>query len=365
MVLVVLVCSALPVLLPLGACSKQSEEVPAITAESNLIPFRKGGSWGFSDAKKTLIIKPDYDSAEPFSEGLAKVGRGHSGFVDKTGKLLIPLEYDNAFSFSDGLALVCKDAPSRLCGFIDQSGKEIIPLKYEEARPFVEGLAAVKQKKKWGFIDKTGKEMIPLKYEGADSFSDDLALVILNNKYGFIDKNGKVSIPFKYDGGRSFSENTATVARRLITRTGPNSTFVEIQWGFIDKDGKELIPFGKYNEAHPFHEGLAGVILVDKSTNINSLGYIDKDGKEVIPFKYSFRMIPINQIYNEAVFGDFSEGLVQVCLNKKWGYIDKSGQEIIPFKYDEAEAFSKDLGKVKLGGNVGYVGRDGTEYFEP
>lgn len=38
-----------------------------------LIPYRAGDKWGYCDWNKKLVIKPTYDDARPFEEGLAAV----------------------------------------------------------------------------------------------------------------------------------------------------------------------------------------------------------------------------------------------------------------------------------------------------
>ena len=58
-----------------------------------------------------IVINPQFDWAEPFSEGLARVliggiGTGKWGFIDKTGHYVINPQFDSAGSFSDGLAAV-------------------------------------------------------------------------------------------------------------------------------------------------------------------------------------------------------------------------------------------------------------------
>jgi len=52
-------------------------------------------------------------------------------------------------------------------------------------------------------------------------------------------------------------------------------------------------------------------------------------------------------------------------LNGKYGYLDKTGKEVIPLKYDNAVPFSHGLARVWVNKKEGYIGRDGTEYFEP
>lgn len=391
-----------------GACSKQPSEKAAQPEQLNLIPYRKGEKWGFSDEKKNIVIQPKYDDAEPFSDGLARVqlaGRAESdfinafGYIDNKGNEVIPVKYipsgndpesisakffqpfyERYQSFSEGLLSVCSVGANGKCGYmdrngnlvipftgspfseglaavrenspklfkwgyIDKSGNEVIPFKYDKAYPFSEGLAAVMLNKKWGFLDKSGKEITPLKWDDVKSFSEGLAVVKLNNKYGYIDTNGKEVIPLRYDFANSFSEDLAAVGKTVT-----NSTSVSYYVSYIDKNGKEVIPFGKYrfDKLSFFSEGLAVAI----NENTGKEGYIDKSGNEVIPSKYQLAH-------------PFYEGLAVACLDYKCGYIDKSSNEIIPLKYAKAYPFSKGLALVESKSGMGYIGRDGTEYFEP
>ncbi len=50
------------------------------------------------------------------------------------------------------------------------------------------------------------------------------------------------------------------------------------KWGYIDKTGKIIID-PQYDDAWPFSEGLAAVMIVDEETG--KWGYIDKTGKYV------------------------------------------------------------------------------------
>ena len=59
----------------------------------------------------TFVINPQFDYAEPFSDGLAvvRIGdfeTGKDGFIDKTGTFVINPQFDDARSFSEGLARV-------------------------------------------------------------------------------------------------------------------------------------------------------------------------------------------------------------------------------------------------------------------
>lgn len=68
---------------------------------------------GYLNTKGEWSIKPQFDEALDFSEGLAAVNRGGKchmggkwGYIDKDGTLVIPFQYDYAGQFSNGQACV-------------------------------------------------------------------------------------------------------------------------------------------------------------------------------------------------------------------------------------------------------------------
>ena len=222
--------------------------------------------WGFIDKNGKIAIPFNFDGADDFNEGLAKVeiynGKNFKhGFIDKTGTLIIPALYDfMTLDFSDGMAKV---EINDKYGFIDKTGKLVVPIKYTNKYPegFTEGLAAVEKGKKYGFIDKNGLEVIPLKYQDAGEFSEGLAVVKLKDKFGFIDKNGTEAIPLIYDGCRSsFKDGLA-----IVKLNG--------KWGCIDKTGKVVISI-QYESLTKFQNGFATIELNGK------IGRIDREGNE-------------------------------------------------------------------------------------
>jgi len=95
--------------------------------------------WGFIDKNGSMVIKPEFDKAESFSEGLAAVAvNGKWGYIDKAGKFAIEPRFNEAEAFTEGLAFVKVggddanairdvsgfDAEGRW-GYIDISGKYI------------------------------------------------------------------------------------------------------------------------------------------------------------------------------------------------------------------------------------------------
>ncbi len=106
--------------------------------------------YGYADAKGTIIIKPQFDKAENFSEGLAAVmtKEGYTekwGFIDATGKMVIPATYRlKPGRFSEGLAAVRVGEESKYeMTYIDKTGKRVMELKPWDLNEFHEGYAWV------------------------------------------------------------------------------------------------------------------------------------------------------------------------------------------------------------------------------
>jgi len=279
-----------------------------------------------------MVIKPQFDSAETFHDGLALVTQGGTkidlgegvstrmmgkpGYIDRTGKFVIqPGKYAFANSFSEGLAAVWISSPcDRSCyGYIDTTGKLVLPQKYQTADTFVKGTAAVRMPDdKWGVIDKTGRFIIPPNYDGVFPFYENVGIAITI-------KNKKPS-PFDQE----------------------LSDFVV---EFYDLDGTvvarpEFFVFGI------FENGL--VPIMTKS----GMGFVDKRGNLTIAPSF------------ERASG-FSEGLSPVRVNKKWGYINPSGKFVIDPAFDDALPFSEGLARVAVNGKQGYIDSSGKYTIQP
>src|SRR5215813_10009334 len=83
-----------------------------------------GEKWSFIDLKGETVIKPAFDDAQNFSEGLAAVQVGRKwGYIDKTGKPVIEPKFDMATQFSEDLAAV---ETQGMWGYINKQGRYII-----------------------------------------------------------------------------------------------------------------------------------------------------------------------------------------------------------------------------------------------
>lgn len=197
--------------------------------------FTKKKKYGYKDSNTgKVVIKPVYDFVQPFfysslrGKDLAYVSVGGKyGYIDKDGNMVIEPQFDGADRFSDGLAMVLVDGKR---GFIDKTGRLVIPARYDDAGSFgsYEGLAPVKLKGEWMMIDKSGKVAIPpAGYEKMSSFQEGLAGVRINGKRGFIDTKGNLVIPAVYDEATDFLSDISYVSR-------------DGRKFYIDKSGNEV-----------------------------------------------------------------------------------------------------------------------------
>ena len=300
-------------------------------SQSLFLIWDERGKYGFIDGTGRVRIKPQFDGALPFTEGLAAVSLDKKwGFIDSNGKVVVPLSYYAVSHFSDGVAAVTiKDGNSLPCGYIDHSGQYVIkPQNKFPCRDFNEGFALVGVYDETagedfdGYMDKEGKLAIGGQYVRADPFSEGLAMVIDWEKTFFINSRGETVIDLKGYAGRdtfsdeyepvgSFNEGLAEVGIKIVSRYGYS------RFGFVNKQGKVVFELPeKIRAMGPFQDGRA-LIFEEKTERVRY-----RLGKEVI------------------------EQGVDVSA---YGYIDKTGRVVISTRFSHAENFSDELAVVKTG----------------
>lgn len=360
---------------------------------STLVPYLKAnGKYVYVDsANMKIILDKEYDEANLFSNGLARVKISNKwGFVTIEGKEIIPIEYDDTHDFSEGIAAVKKN---NKWGFVSTTGKLIIPIKYEDVDLFSEGLARVKIDDKWGFINKEDKEIINSKYFYINNFSEGYALftytIRSEFKYGFVDKSGKEVYLDKYDIVEDFKDGIAQVGRFWKQPSGGDFYDDEAKYGFIDNKFNEIISL-KYLNCAGYNEGLIAV------KEDNHWGYIDKNDNIKIPFKFNYAnqfvdgvaVVSLNDkkglintkgdyvidcIYQEIRTTN-NQSLLPFKNDNKWGYLNEKGEVIIKNNYaplstneigfDEIGYFNNGFAKVRLEQTEFYIDKAGREFKE-
>jgi hypothetical protein len=209
-----------------------------------LSPAIEDGKWGYVNLKRKVIIPFQFEHANPFDGGSAKVTLNKKAFfIDKQGTRITPM-FDGAFDFHEGLAAVIVGDK---VGYIRRDGSFAIPPIHHSASgiDFSNGLAAIRVKGKVGFMDKTGKIVIQPIYDDVYAFSDGLAPVELGGKWGYVDKSGKLALPIQYQFAQMFSEGVSSVA-------------FDGKSHYIKPDGSAAFP-ATFDSAMPFCGGVASV----------------------------------------------------------------------------------------------------------
>jgi hypothetical protein len=162
---------------------------------------------------KKIPISSEYGpKTSSFSEGLLPTQiKNKWGYVDRSGAVVIAPQFEDAEDFSEGVAPVKVRSEETIWCPRDESGGRI-------------GFTM-----RWGYIDKSGKLTIPEQFESADPFSEGLAVIHQCGKAFFIDKSGKTVIQGDFNYASSFSGGLARVDK--VTNGVSTSTY-------IDKAGK-------------------------------------------------------------------------------------------------------------------------------
>lgn len=283
--------------------ASSDDEIGSKLANRYIIVDSKFEKYGFIDGNGQVVIPTQYDDANVFRNGLARVKMGDKyGFINTKGEFVVSPIYEDAANFSEGMAAVSMD--DEHYGYVDLKGNMVITPIYDYAFQFSDGVALVRMGNNYMYIDKKGKVVITPMGGGDwdyNNFKKGLARVGVNDKYGFVDKNFKFVVNPMYDNAHDFCEDMAAVE-------------MNDRWGFIDTKGK-LVILTQYEWVGDFHEGLAAFKVGDK------YGFLDKKGNIVVTPQY------------EEV-GLFRGGIAPVQTGEKIGFIDKSGNFAIPPQYD-------------------------------
>lgn len=264
--------------------------------------------WGYIDREGELVIPFQFESADPFSEGLASVTKeGRQGAIDRTGHWVIPSTFDALGPFEDGIAYAIQDDK---WGCVDRSGQFVLAPVFDFLGSFRDGLARAEVGELTGYVDRAGQWRIPPRFESAEDFIDGFALVrdpSDDSDRWFLNVRGEMMYgPF--GDAEHFSEGWASV-------------WVDNGNSFIDTAGKRVLRLAPGMQASWFYEGLAPTMAPGPKV---IMGYIDRKGKWAIPPKFDHA-------------GPFCQGLASVEIAEKWGIIDKSGKLLLSPQFDYIE----------------------------
>lgn len=131
-----------------------------IEKSEELTPFQQDGKWGYIDRKHDLLIPPEFEYAEFFKEGVARVKRdGKWGIIKQDATMSVPFIYDKISAWDEVLSArnVHRDGKE---GYINSDGEEFIPVIYDEIIRFThnyeDGIMETMLNGKYGFASPKG-----------------------------------------------------------------------------------------------------------------------------------------------------------------------------------------------------------------
>jgi len=265
----------------------------------------QSGRWGYIRPDGSYAIRPEYQAAYDFHNGLAVVSIGQkAGVIDKTGALKLKSSYYLAAAgdTDEYLAVITDVDPSkglekRRYGLITNRGVEIRPA-YDD-RPSVTD----------GFI-------IFYKEGASGEYMDRSLHVVLDD--------GKIiQLPGEL---KSVSDGVGLIVYYADLSESMNRSNPRMRYAYLLPDGKIIDSYTDWQgqkyafvEACEFSEGLACVAINRTdlgNEHYDRWGYLKKDGTWLIE-------------PNFVRAGDFSDGIAPVKHGYSWGYLNYDGSWFI------------------------------------
>jgi WG containing repeat len=266
------------------------------------------------------------------------------GYIDCKGKTIIKPKFDYATEFNNGVGIVNIDENSQ--GIIYPSGKVRMLHNTAIFADFAEGVTIARKNDKYFIINKNGKFLTHLPYNMysteyiplTNGFSDGLASLAINGKVSFVDKIGKSAIDKRFEHSASdFSGGISAVW---------------LEGGFravIDKKGNFVLPPRVQTQDYSISEASEGLVCIKEDGRWR---YFNKDGKVEVDVSYDYA-------------GNFVEGLALVNNKDKWGFINRKGKIVIDLTFDEVGDFREGLAVVRTGKDYGFINKKGKIVIIP
>jgi WG containing repeat len=247
------------------------------------------GQYGFRNHNGNWVIKPQYESIEPFNKAYFIVHKDFKyGLLNQYGKIIIPLIWDNLTPFKKestenehnlplfvhqpdtNMGLICRKGD--LEGVIDIFGNLVLPCVYDSIMDYKNDLYKVTLHKQVFMVDKQGK--IVVKSPSADlDFTQHPDLFITKDTAYLPDDSGEMRMRYKIglmnDKGKILLQNNFSELR-TCEATAPRV--------FVTTDFMKEVPFRYYIDDFPsarFHADKGW--LLDSSLHFVYSGFDDWD----------------------------------------------------------------------------------------
>lgn len=284
----------------------------APTAMADYEICEKNGKYGYADESGNVVIKPDYTSAMPFENGLAKVCKKDKwGMIDQTGKVVVKCDYDVIDPFENGLARVRKNGKF---GYVRQDGTIYLKPEWDFiGTPNEEGWCWVA---KGTSLDKALKGL----YRNGVK-----VLACSYNEIGFYINTPERNFA---DGDWVYVKSDCNEITRNFTKLSPSDipyiwvgTLNSKCMALYDLNGKQVVKPMYYSIGAPM-DGYALIAAYNKDTDLRN--FISVDGKN--------KKLFITDIFKDSkenakdpCLAPFNQGMAMRQSGKDYFLIDTNG----------------------------------------
>lgn len=377
-------------------------------AQSLEIKPDKKGRLGYFDSDGNKVISCQYEEADPFVNGVARVRKnGKYGLINEKGKPIGGLKYTVMDEYANtGHYIVCdggseakpKDKISTRAnlpvkifkgstyypvkggkwGVIDAQGNVLIKPEYDELSNPINGAIYVSKGGKLGFYNEDMELVLKPTYPFMGAFNNQGLCWVKNGgkftgsyvkggKMSVIDRKGKLIVPLKFESVCSFvpSDDPAFSSKPLAPlqmvpfQAMPDSDepclwFASkgiVKPGVVDVNGNVLLPEKKYDVIYMPTDGMLKFsCLTGKKPKVTKWGYFNIETKQEIFTDPEYVFYPFNNGISKAARNDS-------CL---YYFVDKDFHEISE-RYTKACDFVEDYCVVGRGDKYGALDRGGKE----
>lgn len=288
---------------------------------ADLMVINQNGKEGVIDNNFNVIIKPQYDTVEPYlyNENLMvyqpfkedTTTHYPPAILDLKGNTVLDFKYDDLTIISlEPFLLIAK--LNYKYGVINLEDEVIIPFEYENLEYCKNGnneyLIAEKEHSNFCIIDINNNIVIPFEKYCRMRFLSDETFIKSYDKFTHYE-----NLIFDFNNNRVCDKKFKFIEYPHFDFNGIIGATIDFEnWGYIDKYGNTIIDF-KYKDIHDF---IGNYAFVAKDLTEENHGLIDKNGNEILPFNFSFvapcEILPLN---NGEMF--------IISQNHKYGIVDK------------------------------------------
>ena len=271
---------------------------------------------------------PDNDVVQAYYDGVK--GR----YVERS------CAYDRIYDFAGNYAVYGQGGKKGLIGL---DGKPVIQAVYDEIAFNGKDTDAisVKDGAECFFINQKGyKTNAPeASYTAMGILSQSRIAARKGDKYGYLDKNFQEKTEFIYDDATPFHEGVAAVKKGD-------------KWALINRKGEQVTEF-IYDDVCRNSQGLCSVNKMIGVKEGERFFFLDEKGERISEHSY------------EGIKAFEGKEMCAICLDGKWGYIDREENLKIECSYEDCGSFANGYAAVKENGLWGYIDENNYMAIKP